>query len=283
MKNKSVKAPVTLFLVFIAIFLMQAILIVLALNLEVISFIPSMEENIILAIAGGISAILSLAIVRYLSLILKTKSEKIVLETINETKEIKVEKENVKNSVTENNNNPKVTDVQPVHIATKPVTTKNKKPTMGVLAFKFIENNTATSCTIKSFSIPEIIIPQINNGFPVHEINVNLTNNQEEATVTSVTLPHKLKEIAPYTFNGLPFLKEVYIPDGLESIGISAFEGCKRLQKIYIPASVKRIASSAFKGCNILEMYCQAPIKPDGWDTEFKDSNVVVYWNQTRA
>lgn len=72
---------------------------------------------------------------------------------------------------------------------------------------------------------------------------------------------------------------DITIPDGVTSISDSAFSGCSGLTSITIPDSVTDIGNSAFVGCSQLTIYCEAASKPNGWDSNWNNSNCPVVWD----
>ncbi|MBQ7235696.1 MAG: leucine-rich repeat domain-containing protein, partial [Clostridia bacterium] len=75
-------------------------------------------------------------------------------------------------------------------------------------------------------------------------------------------------------------LKKVFIHNGVKSIGNSAFRGCTGLTSIEIPNSVTSIGGYAFYNCsNLTDIYCEAEIRPSGWDSEWLiGCNATVHW-----
>ena len=82
------------------------------------------------------------------------------------------------------------------------------------------------------------------------------------SSLTSVTLPDKLKYIERFSFDDCISLSSVTIPNSVTSIGFAAFQGCKALNSISIGNSVATIDASAFQNCtNITSItsFCQTP------------------------
>ena len=63
------------------------------------------------------------------------------------------------------------------------------------------------------------------------------------------------------------------------TIGDSTFSGCDSLTSIEIPNSVTSIGSYAFNDCNSLTIYCEAEVKPNGWDGNWNYSNRPIVWD----
>ena len=128
------------------------------------------------------------------------------------------------------------------------------------------------------------------------------TNN---TSITSVSIPSGIKEIGTYTFSCCSNLKTIifaenseletikygafdytaievlHLPNGLTTIEAYAFNSCTLLKEIYIPLSVSYIGSSAFEhyGEQVVSVFCEAPSKPDGWQTLKFGYHSVVLWN----
>ena len=70
---------------------------------------------------------------------------------------------------------------------------------------------------------------------------------------------------------------------GMESIGAKAFAGCAELRKFIIPANVTDMGDKVFFGCALIDVYCRAESKPDGWNIDWDNydnsSRVTVTWN----
>lgn len=97
----------------------------------------------------------------------------------------------------------------------------------------------------------------------------------EGSSIKSIVLPHTIKEIGKFAFEGCSSLTEiilpdgvklidqgafmdctslaaVYLPEGLECISYAAFAGCEGLSAVTLPASLRELASGAFYGCTAL-------------------------------
>lgn len=68
-------------------------------------------------------------------------------------------------------------------------------------------------------------------------------------SLTSVVLPHNIKELPNRTFFHCRRLTSVALPDSLTIIKFQAFEGCSSLASITFPESLERIEFAAFSYC----------------------------------
>ncbi len=81
--------------------------------------------------------------------------------------------------------------------------------------------------------------------------------------VTSVVLPHRLKEIPAETFKDCLSLESITVNDLLESIGESAFSGCTELVDVNISdeSKLSTIDAYAFKNCSKLKGFTAPKIE----------------------
>lgn len=111
----------------------------------------------------------------------------------------------------------------------------------------------------------------------------NLTEIKEYAfsncsSLESMILGNTLTIIGSGAFSKCNSLETVYFGNAIQEIGLSAFEQCK-FATVQIPKSVEKIGMRAFS-CNVLQVvYCEAFVKPAGWDSNWIRSNVPVIWN----
>ena len=119
--------------------------------------------------------------------------------------------------------------------------------------------------------------------------------------LTSITIPDSVTKIDEYAFNGCSSLASVTfgqnsqlisikgdafrscsslasitIPDSVASIEVRAFYGCSSLTSITIPDSVISI-DWAFDDCRSCIIYCEAAIKPNGWQDNWNADCPVVW------
>ena len=68
-------------------------------------------------------------------------------------------------------------------------------------------------------------------------------------SLTEVTLPDGITEIADGVFKDCMELTEITLPPSVVKIGAQAFEGCSGITSFEIPDSVTEISTAAFNGC----------------------------------
>jgi len=93
----------------------------------------------------------------------------------------------------------------------------------------------------------ELAIPADFGGVPVTQILASAFENQ--AQLTSVTIPQGVTVIGSRAFAGCTGLKAIAIPAAVTQIGTSAFEGCSALTSLTLENGLETIGSRAFAGC----------------------------------
>lgn len=103
---------------------------------------------------------------------------------------------------------------------------------------------------------------------------------KNNVNVEEVVLPSTLLEIGASAFEGCTNLTEITLPAELTTVKAKAFKGAK-LSTVMIPAEVATVEAEAFS-CNGASTFilCVAAAKPDGWNTGFGGSSMVV-WGYT--
>lgn len=116
--------------------------------------------------------------------------------------------------------------------------------------------------------------------------------------IKTLTTSPFLKVIETSSFTNCSQLVEVNLKEGVEELGSYSFGGCTSLRQIKIPSSVKKIYRGAFYNCYLLEsvivpkevlelgsevfshgsIYCEAKVKPRGWENDFAVKEAKVYW-----
>ena len=97
-------------------------------------------------------------------------------------------------------------------------------------------------------------------------------------SLISVTIGNGIISIGDYAFEQCHSLTSITIPDSVTHIGSYAFNNCTSLISITIPDSVSSIGRCVFFGSSRLTIYCKVEYKPFGWDSDWKSSNIPVYW-----
>jgi putative cell wall-binding protein len=98
-------------------------------------------------------------------------------------------------------------------------------------------------------------------------------------SLTSVVIPSSMTGIDDSAFAGCTSLVSVSIPTSVTMISIYAFANCISLASVTIPTSVTMILTGAFIGCKG-PIYCEAPVKPDGWYLWDLGYDGQVFWGQ---
>jgi hypothetical protein len=80
------------------------------------------------------------------------------------------------------------------------------------------------------------------------DVNLDLsyTYNKE---ITSIYIPHGIKELPVAAFKGCSKLVNVYLPETITKIGDEAFYDCNELLEVIVPEGVDVLSKSMFKGC----------------------------------
>jgi hypothetical protein len=94
-----------------------------------------------------------------------------------------------------------------------------------------------------------VTIPSTIDFLPV--INTGYKTFSSRSAITSVTIPHGVTTIGPFSFSGCGNLSSVAIPDSVTTIEGSAFFGCS-LTNIALPHRLAFIGAAAFQHCTNL-------------------------------
>ena len=127
--------------------------------------------------------------------------------------------------------------------------------------FTFATNNGAITITGYTGSGGGVAIPGATNGYPVTSIGVNAFENK---SVTSVTIPNSVTNLADRAFYGCVNLTNVTIPESVISVGQEVFSGCQTLNSVTIangvasvgaiPSGLAGIGTSMFDQCGLTSM-----------------------------
>lgn len=93
---------------------------------------------------------------------------------------------------------------------------------------------------------------------------------------TSFVIKEGVLNIGPWAFTMCINLQNITLPSTLESIGTEAFAGCISISSIVIPMSVTSIGNNIFGGCTLINIYCEASSKAEGWDENWNLNRVVA-------
>ena len=117
-------------------------------------------------------------------------------------------------------------------------------PTILQAQFNFVTNNGAITITRYTGTGGPVVIPSSTNGWQITTIGTNAF--QSCGTVTSVTIPDTITNIAKGAFGSCVGLTNVVMGSGVINIGTEAFYYCTALPAVTIPNNVAIIGSSAF-------------------------------------
>ncbi|HLH56046.1 MAG TPA: leucine-rich repeat domain-containing protein [Verrucomicrobiae bacterium] len=136
----------------------------------------------------------------------------------------------------------------------------------GAEDFTYINNNGAITVTGYTGPGGNVTVPGTIVGLPVTSLDHSF---YALSTVTSVTIPPGVTNIAAYTFWACTGLTNITLPDGLTTIGDAAFWECTGLTEIHIPQSVTNIGQQAFGQSTSLTAITVDPLNawyasPDG-------------------
>ncbi len=93
-----------------------------------------------------------------------------------------------------------------------------------------------------------------------------------------ITLPSTLLELGNYSFLGCASLTNIMIPNSVAKIGKLTFRFCNNLTEITIPSSVTTMGTHVFTDIPSITVHVswKEGEKPEGWDDNWTDSNVVI-------
>jgi uncharacterized repeat protein (TIGR02543 family) len=93
----------------------------------------------------------------------------------------------------------------------------------------------------------------------------------------SVRLSKNISWILDFAFNNCSNLKDITLPDNLRVLYEDTFNNCTSLEKIIIPENLYSIWGENFINCINLTVYCEAAVKPVGWDDDWLGDRPVVW------
>ena len=134
--------------------------------------------------------------------------------------------------------------------------------------------NIGNSAFYNCNSLASVVLPK-----GVTNIGYNVFRNC--SNLQSIVIPEGVTSIGDGAFNNCSNLSNIVLPESLNSIGSQAFEVYNNLScltNITIPVGVVSIGYFAFAGRGCLTIYCEAEIKPSGWNSDWNRGSSVV-WN----
>ena len=170
------------------------------------------------------------------------------------------------------------------------VTIPSSVTTIGSGAFKdctsliiYCEASSKPSGWDSSWNVSDRPVVWDYDKFAYNVSGANATITGFTGTATELYIPstidgYTVTKIGDSAFKNCTSLTSVTIPSSVTAIGQSAFRGCTSLTSVTIPSSVTTIGSGAFKDCTSLTIYCEAPSKPSGWDSNWNYSDRPVVW-----
>ncbi len=97
----------------------------------------------------------------------------------------------------------------------------------------------------------EVVVPATSpDGLTVTRIDDYAFQNQ--ADMTSITLPNTVTAVGAYAFAGCEGLTNLKLPDGTTEIGMYAFSRCTSLKQVYLGSSLTQVGDGAFHACSSL-------------------------------
>lgn len=126
--------------------------------------------------------------------------------------------------------------------------------TEGFVTYSFgsVSNGYTLTGISVEYGTPDITIPSSYSGVAV----VGVSNNalQNNAGISSLTIPNTVTSIGSYAFANMNNLKSVTFVSGNStvSLGKNAFYQCSALQSIVFPTKITSIPASCFEGCRSL-------------------------------
>jgi hypothetical protein len=159
----------------------------------------------------------------------------------------------------------------------------------GLYGLTSLSLNSVTTIATNAFSDSRLSSITINSVTEIQSNAFSYCSSLKELTINSgltvlpeasfsrcynlekVVLPETVTSIGGNAFYYCSKLTTITIPDSVTSIGDYAFEYCYSLASIIIPINVASMGYSVFDGCDILTIYCEASMQPDGWIEGWND------------
>ena len=96
--------------------------------------------------------------------------------------------------------------------------------------------------------------------------------------LTDVTWLNGLIEIGSHTFHNCQKFATSIIFDKLEKVGSEAFDSNYTLKTVFFPETAKTLNSYVFEQCNGLNVFTAFSFQPDGWSSNWNNTNANVTW-----
>lgn len=116
---------------------------------------------------------------------------------------------------------------------------------------KIILSNNLTSIGSSAFSNNDSLV-EIDFNNNLQDISFGSQTFQNCTSLTNITLPTNVTELASTMFSGCSSLESIVLPEGITAIPSNFLEDCVSLTSIKIPSSVTELASNALNGCTSL-------------------------------
>ena len=146
-----------------------------------------------------------------------------------------------------------------------------------------IEQGALAGCT----SLTSFYVDEENTAFKTIDGNVYTIDGKTLVAYalakpeTEFIVPDGVEVIDRTAFGASTTLQSIILPKSLTAIGQSAFYGNENLKSIIIPIGVTEM-EGAFYGCTDLTIYCEIGSQPDGWQSDWNNSNCVYYYSETQ-
>jgi hypothetical protein len=134
--------------------------------------------------------------------------------------------------------------------------------------------NAVTSISGSAFSNNPLTAIGIDQNHPNYTAEDGILYNKDKTSLilypsgkpaTTFVIPHTVKAIGNYVFDGNTTLTSIVLPEGLETIGQYAFLGTK-IESIVLPNTLKKIGYAAFEGSYIKSITIPASVESiDSW------------------
>ena len=148
------------------------------------------------------------------------------------------------------------------------------------LQYSYHTDNTATVSRYTGTATEVVIPAEVTHEGKTYKVTaIGDEPFQGNSTLTSITIPEGVTEIAYYAFAGCTSLTNVTIPEGVTYIRNLAFSGCTSLTSVSLPASLT-VCDQAFYGLNLTKVTFATPQPPDFiWISP--EGSLPAFWGAT--